>query len=130
MGWRGALRHPVLFNLTWLLPWPDGCCMKLFCLLLLLGLGGPVLMAQSAGGSLAQQVQAHEQRAHQLLLEKKPALAAREFAAVVALDPANIDAQGNLGVLLFFEGKYADAEPHLRATVAAQPKLVKIQALL
>ncbi len=104
--------------------------MKLFCLLLLLGLGGPVLMAQSAGGSLAQQVQAHEQRAHQLLLEKKPALAAREFAAVVALDPANIDAQGNLGVLLFFEGKYADAEPHLRATVAAQPKLVKIQALL
>ncbi|GGA79769.1 hypothetical protein GCM10011507_33740 [Edaphobacter acidisoli] len=104
--------------------------MKLFCLLLLFGLSGSALMAQSAGGSTAGQVAAHERRAHELLSEKKPALAAKEFASVVALDPSDIDAQGNLGVLLFFEGNYADAEPHLKATVEAQPSLVKIQALL
>lgn len=107
--------------------------MKVLSLLLLLGMGAPALMAQSsggAGGSTAQQVQAHERRAHELLTEKKPALAAKEFAAVVALDPGNIDAQGNLGVLRFFEGDYAGAEPHLRAAVEAQPSLTKIQALL
>lgn len=104
--------------------------MKLFSLLLLFGLGCPALLAQAAGGSTAEQVAMHERRAHDLLLAKKPALAAKEFAAIVALDPGNIDAQGNLGVLLYFEGKYADAEPHLRATVQNQPGLVKIQALL
>lgn len=104
--------------------------MKLFLSLLLLGLCGPALMAQSAGDSTAQQIVAHERRAHELIVEKKPALAAKEFAAVVALDPANIDAQGNLGVLRFFEGDFAGAEPHLRAAVQAQSSLIKIQALL
>lgn len=107
--------------------------MKWFSLVLLLGLGGAGVAAQSGGsssGSTAQQIQAHERRAHELLTEKKPALAAKEFAAVVALDPTNIDAQGNLGVMLFFEGNYAGAEPHLQAAVQAQPSLTKIRALL
>ena len=104
--------------------------MKVLLPLLLLGLCGPALMAQSAGSSTAQQVAAHERRAHELIVEKKPARAAKEFAAVVALDPGNIAAQGNLGVLRFFEGDYAGAEPHLRTAVEAQPGLTKIQALL
>ena len=105
--------------------------MKLLSLLLLLGLGGSgSIAAQTGGVSVIQQVQAHERRAHELLAEKKPALAAKEFAAVVALDPANIDAQGNLGVLLYFQGDFAGAEPHLRTVVQAQPSLTKIQALL
>lgn len=96
-----------------------------------MGLGGTGLVAaQTSGASVAQQVAEHERRAHELLAEKKPALAAKEFAAVVTLDPGNIDAQGNLGVLLYFQGDYAGAEPHLRATVQAQPSLTKIQALL
>lgn len=105
--------------------------MKLLSLLLLLSVGGfGSVVAQTSGASVAQQVQAHERRAHELLTEKKPALAAKEFAAVVALDPGNIDAQGNLGVMRYFEGDYAGAEPHLRAAVQAQPSLTKIQALL
>ncbi|GGG80808.1 hypothetical protein GCM10011585_25290 [Edaphobacter dinghuensis] len=62
--------------------------------------------------------------------QKNPALAAKEFAAVVALDPNNIDAQANLGVLLFFQKDYAQAEPHLRKAVEQQPELTKIRALL
>jgi len=105
--------------------------MKVFSLLLLLSLGGVgSVIAQSANISSAKQVQAHEQRAHELLSQKKPDLAAKEFAAVVALDPNNIDAQANLGVLLFFQKDYAQAEPHLRKAVDQQPGLTKIRALL
>ncbi|HEV2710355.1 MAG TPA: tetratricopeptide repeat protein [Edaphobacter sp.] len=107
--------------------------MKVFNLLLffLLTLGGVGSgAAQSGGASTAQQVQAHQQKAHELLSQKKPALAAKEFTAVVALDPNNVDAQANLGVLLFFEKDYAKAEPHLRKAVEQQPGLTKIRALL
>lgn len=105
--------------------------MKVFSLLLLLSLSGVGSgVAQSGGASTAQQAQTHEQRAHELLSQKKPALAVKEFAAVVALDPNNIDAQANLGVLLFFQKDYAQAEPHLRRAVEQQPGLTKIRALL
>ncbi len=49
---------------------------------------------------------------------------------VVALDPQNVDARGNLGVLLFFRGDYKEAAPQLRAAVGLKPDLWKIQALL
>jgi cytochrome c-type biogenesis protein CcmH/NrfG len=57
-------------------------------------------------------------------------LAEREFSAILALDPDNVDAHGNLGVLLFFQGDYAKAAPELRAALKLQPALTKIQALL
>ncbi len=41
-----------------------------------------------------------------------------------------MDARGNLGVLLFFQGAYADAIPQLRAALKLRPTLWKIQALL
>lgn len=105
--------------------------MKVCFLLVLLGLGWTgSASAQSGGSSVAQQVQAHERQAHEFLSEKKPALAVKEFAAVVALDPNNLDAQANLGVLLFFQRDYGGAEPHLRAAVEQQPDLAKIRALL
>jgi Tfp pilus assembly protein PilF len=77
-----------------------------------------------------EQVRIHQQRAHQLLSEKKPELAAKEFAAVLAADPHNLDAQANLGVLLYFQKNYAAAEPHLRDAVQQKADLTKIQALL
>jgi len=105
--------------------------MKLFSFLLLLSLGWVgSATTQSGGVSTTQQIQVHERKAHELLNQKKPVLAAKEFAAVVALDPSNIDAQANLGVLLFFQNKYAQAEPHLRKAVEQQPGLTKIRALL
>lgn len=85
---------------------------------------------QTNSATPAQQIQQHEQKAHELLTQKKPQLAAKEFAAVLALDPQNLDAQGNLGVLLYFQNDYAGAEPHLRSAVEQKPDLVKIRALL
>jgi tetratricopeptide (TPR) repeat protein len=77
-----------------------------------------------------QQVQEHTRKAQEYLRENRPDLAALEFKAIVALEPSNADARGNLGVLLFFQGAYADAIPQLRAALKMQPALWKIQALL
>jgi len=80
--------------------------------------------------SRQEQIEAHTKQAQVYLSENKPDLAIGEFKAIVALDPKNVDARGNLGVLLFFQGAYADSIPHLRAALKLQPTLWKIQALL
>jgi tetratricopeptide (TPR) repeat protein len=77
-----------------------------------------------------QQIASHARQAQAYLKENKLDLAASEFAAIVALDPDNVDARGNLGVLLFFQGKYAEAIPQLRAALKLRSPLWKIQALL
>jgi Tfp pilus assembly protein PilF len=101
-----------------------------FLVVLLLLAAASSITAQSDGGSKAQQVQMHEQRARDLISQKKPELAAKEYAAIVLLDPQNVNAQANLGVLLYFQKDYAGAEPHLRNAVDQQPDLVKIRTLL
>ena len=73
---------------------------------------------------------AHVQKAQNYLREKRPDLAIPELESAVALDPESVDTRANLGVLLFFRGKYADALPHLRAAITLKPDLWKIQSLL
>jgi tetratricopeptide (TPR) repeat protein len=80
--------------------------------------------------STQQQIASHARHAAEYLRENKPDLAIPEFKAIVALDPNNVDARGNLGVLLFFQGKYADAIPQLRKALKMNPDLPKIRALL
>jgi tetratricopeptide (TPR) repeat protein len=70
----------------------------------------------------------HDRKAQELLAQKKPELAAKEFAAALEIDPRNL-AQANLGVLLFFQKNYAGAEPLLRSVVDQRPDLTKIRAL-
>jgi tetratricopeptide (TPR) repeat protein len=86
-------------------------------------------LSQSAP-SAQQQLQEHTRKAQEYLRENRPDLAVPEFKAIVALEPDNADARGNLGVLLFFQGAYADAIPQLRAALKLQPSLWKIEALL
>ena len=77
-----------------------------------------------------QQVETHARQAQAFLRANKPDLAAREYEAIVALDPEDAEAQGNLGVLLFFNGNYGKAAPHLRVALKPGVPLPKIQALL
>jgi tetratricopeptide (TPR) repeat protein len=77
-----------------------------------------------------QQIATHAHQAAEYLQENRPDLAVPEFRAIVALDPENVDARGNLGVLLYFQGAYADAIPELRAALKLRPTLWKILALL
>jgi len=89
----------------------------------------PSGFGQSASNAQSQ-VEAHLHEAHRLLSENKPDAAIPEFRAILALDPSNIDALGNLGVLLFFHGDYTSAIPNLRGALERKPDLWKIQALL
>jgi Tfp pilus assembly protein PilF len=88
------------------------------------------LCFSQAAGDKQQEFAAHIQKAHSYLDQKQPALAIPEFQAALAIDPENVDAQANLGVLLFFQGKAADSIPHFRAALERQPGLAKIQGLL
>jgi tetratricopeptide (TPR) repeat protein len=88
----------------------------------------PLLSQASVGRQ--DQVAEHFRLAQQYLNQHRPDLAIPEFQALVSLEPRNLDAQANLGVLLFFQGDYVKAEPHLRAALDLQPNLAKIQALL
>src|ERR1700682_1235424 len=77
-----------------------------------------------------QEFRVHTHKAESYIDKKQPALAIPEFQAAVTIDPENVDAQANLGVLLFFQGKAADSIPHFRAALNGQPGLAKIQGLL
>jgi tetratricopeptide (TPR) repeat protein len=68
--------------------------------------------------------------AQQYLQERKPELAIPLLHQILMLDPNNLNAHANLGVLLFFQNDYANAIPELRAAMEAQPDLWKIEALL
>jgi cytochrome c-type biogenesis protein CcmH/NrfG len=78
----------------------------------------------------SQQIALHAQRAQQFLRLNQPDKAIPELRAITALDPSNVDALGNLGVLLYFQGDYGDAVPELQGALKLDPKLWKIQALL
>jgi tetratricopeptide (TPR) repeat protein len=74
--------------------------------------------------------QEHARRANEFLKANQPAKAIPEFAALVATEPDNLDAQANLGVLLYFQARPSDALEHLRKAVQLNPNLLRIQALL
>ncbi len=99
-------------------------------LVLLLSIAGVLPLFGQAPPGARNQAAAHARLAQQYLNEHKPELAIPELEAVVALDANNVDAQGNLGVLLFFQNQYGKAAPHLRAALDLQPSLTKIEALL
>ncbi len=76
------------------------------------------------------EIQSHTRQAQEFLQAKKPSLAIDEYKAVLALDPENLDAKANLGVVYFFAGDYGKATEQLRAALQLQPGLTKLQALL
>jgi tetratricopeptide (TPR) repeat protein len=84
---------------------------------------------QSVAGK-QQQIESHSRQAQEFLRQGKPDQAVGEFRAILALDPNNVDARGNLGVTYFFQSEYAKAAPELRSAIKLRPNLWKIQALL
>ncbi len=101
-------------------------CTRIFTTALVLLAGAALAAAQGAANPAAE----HQALAQRYLQQKQPELAIPELRKVVALDPNDLDARANLGVLLFFQGDYAGAAPELRAAVEKKPDLAKIQALL
>ena len=79
-------------------------------------------------GGISQQE--HARRANEFLKANQPTKAIPEFAALVTAAPDNVDAQANLGVLLYFQAQYLDAAGHLRKAVQLDASQSKIQGLL
>jgi tetratricopeptide (TPR) repeat protein len=78
----------------------------------------------------AQDAGALEQQVRKYLQEQKPELAIPVLRQIISLDAKNLNAQANLGVLLFFQGNYDEAIQHLRTALQMQPDLWRVQALL
>jgi len=91
---------------------------------------GPALSDAQATADQAKEMAAHQQKAQQYVREKQPKLAIPEYEAMVALDPGNLESRADLGVLLFFQGNYAEALPQLKAAIGIKPDLWRIRALL
>lgn len=98
-------------------------------ILLVLSLGVAPSFSQGQRSRQAD-IAAHSRKAQSYLSEHQPELAAREFQAVVALDPNNVDARANLGILLFFQKDYRDAVSQLRTALKLKPGMWRVQALL
>jgi tetratricopeptide (TPR) repeat protein len=89
-------------------------------------------------GSLAAQTQAphsasvreHLAKAEADLKANDPDSAIKELDAVLAIDPKNSEAYANLGVIAFFRRDCQTASQDFRKALAANPSLVKMQALL
>jgi tetratricopeptide (TPR) repeat protein len=91
----------------------------------------PVFLVALQGSSdREEEIEVHSRLARQYLQQKEPSLALVQFRDIVALDPDNVDARANLGVLLFYQGDFKAANLQLRAALRLQPALYKIQALL
>ncbi len=91
--------------------------------------GGALVICQTPDNK-QQQIQTHARQAQQDLQSNRPDIAISEFKAILAIDPGNLDARGNLGVLEYFQGQYASAVPDLKSAVKLNPNLWKLQALL
>jgi tetratricopeptide (TPR) repeat protein len=81
-------------------------------------------------GDKQKEFAAHVQKAQGYLHDKRPDLAIPELQAAANIDPSSVETQGNLGILLFFQGRAADAIPHLRMALDGQPSLIKLQGVL
>ena len=80
--------------------------------------------------SQQREVQSHLQRALDALRVNDPDTAAREYRAALQLDPKNVDARANLGVIAYMQGQYSAAAENFREVLKLQPSLWKVQAML
>jgi tetratricopeptide (TPR) repeat protein len=87
------------------------------------------LLAQSPP-EVSQKVQELEKQLQKFLQEQQPKAAIPLLREIISLDPKDLNAQANLGVLLYFQGSFSEAIPPLRAALALQPDLGRIRALL
>jgi tetratricopeptide (TPR) repeat protein len=98
------------------------CCIAIFFV--------PLHASARAVSDDSQSVAELKQAVQKDLQEQKPQLAIPLLRKIIAIEPTDTDATGNLGVLLFFEGNYPDAITAMHAALQLQPDLWKIQALL
>ena len=86
--------------------------------------------AAQAGPGQEQTIERLDRQVQTYLHEQKPELAIPVLRQILLLDPKNLNANANLGVLLFFQNNDADALPPMRTALQLKPDLWRIQALV
>jgi tetratricopeptide (TPR) repeat protein len=91
-------------------------------------MGGMVLWSQTtaSGGELDLDLE----RGQAALKSNNQALAVEEFRAALKVDPANVEAHANLGVIAFVHGDCPSAARELRGALHGNPNLTKAQGLI
>ena len=69
-------------------------------------------------------------QAQAALRANRPDVAAHAYRSVLKIDPKNIDAQANLGVVAMSTGDWKEAAEDLGAALKLQPSHIKVKALL
>lgn len=106
------------------------CMKKSVCIALGALLLSPLsIVASAQTASNQKQIQALEQQVQKYLQQQKPQLAIPLLRDIVLLDPQNLNANANLGVLLYFQNNYAEAIPPMHTALQLKPDLWRIQAL-
>jgi tetratricopeptide (TPR) repeat protein len=78
----------------------------------------------------ATEVKNQMEQAQQALKENRPDAAAQAYRAILKVDPANVEARANLGVVAMVRGDWAGAAVELEKALKLQPSRWKVQALL
>jgi tetratricopeptide (TPR) repeat protein len=89
----------------------------------------PALLPQTDAGR-EREIQVHAHEALEALKSGNSSAADRAFRAILALDPNNADARGNLGTIHFLQADWLGAAEQFRQVLKFQPNLWKAQALL
>ena len=85
------------------------------------------ILAQSP---LSSQVRSHYEQAQSDLKANRPEDAAREFQAILKLEPNNAGVRANLGMIAFTQANYQEAADNFRLALKVRPQLWNAQALL
>lgn len=103
--------------------------LRVFAVLLLFSTFCSYASGQSAA-SKNTQIARQLELVQEALKANHPEVAKTALRAVLALDPQNLEARANLGVLEFFTQGCPVASQDLREALAIQPDLPKVEALL
>jgi tetratricopeptide (TPR) repeat protein len=102
-----------------------GCSLLLLCLAY-----SPGVLSGQAGTSNRSEVLQYSEQAQQALQANQPEAAVQAYRAILKMDPSNVDARANLGVIAFVQKDWTTAAAEFREALKLQPSLWKAQALL
>jgi tetratricopeptide (TPR) repeat protein len=80
--------------------------------------------------STIQEIHDEMNKAQEALRANQPNVAAQAYEHVLRLDPKNVEARANLGVVAMSNGNWSIAAQNLEAALKLQPSQTKVQALL
>jgi tetratricopeptide (TPR) repeat protein len=103
--------------------WAMGVCLVVSSFFAVSSLAGQT-------NSVSSELAADLQRGQAALKANDQAAATQQFRAALKLDPANVEAHANLGVMAFFHGDCTEAEQEFKSALRAASGLTKAQALM